>query len=310
MEERVLRTTASPTQAGEWALVLAAAGIAYRVDERQVHERQGDERPGDERPGDRRQDGFAILVAPEDEAGAAEALASFEAEGAPEPEPPAPDRGPSPLGLLCAVGFSALFLVTGARDGGSRWFDAGAASAALIAKGAWWRAVTALTLHADVLHLAGNVIASLVFISAVGRWLGAGLGGGLILLSATVANLLTAAVHRTDFVSIGASTATFAALGLVAGLQVVRRIERKTRRLYAWVPIGAGLGLFAMLGVGIGADYFAHLFGLGVGMLVGAGVALGQTAFGWRPPGRVGQLLWAAADLAVVGLCWLRAFSR
>ena len=42
--------------------------------------------------------------------------------------------------------------------------------------GAWWRAVTALTLHADVWHVVGNAVASLVFVSAIGRWLGSGLG--------------------------------------------------------------------------------------------------------------------------------------
>jgi hypothetical protein len=33
--EHLLRTTASPTQAGDWALVLAAASIEQRVDERE-----------------------------------------------------------------------------------------------------------------------------------------------------------------------------------------------------------------------------------------------------------------------------------
>src|SRR6266545_3508801 len=177
---RVLRATASPTKAGDWALVLTAAGIHHHVDERDGQ--------------------FALLVAVEDEPRAQEALTGFDDEGAPEQAPPVPDRGPSPLGVLVAATFGAMF------------------------------AVTALTLHADLLHLAGNVIASLIFVAAVGRWLGAGLGGALLLGSATAANLLTAAVHRTAFDSVGGSTATFAALGLCAGLQVVRRLKLRTRR--------------------------------------------------------------------------------
>jgi rhomboid protease GluP len=37
------------------------------------------------------------------------------------------------------------------------WWSAGAAQAGLIADGEWWRAVTALGLHADLSHLASNL---------------------------------------------------------------------------------------------------------------------------------------------------------
>ena len=233
--DHVLRTTASATQAGDWALVLEAAAIGHRVDEHDGH--------------------FALVIDAADVAAATEALAGFDEEGAPEQQPPAPDLGWSPLGLMCAIGLAAMFLVTGTRDHASPWFAAGAASAQLITHGAWWRAVTALTLHADLLHLTGNAVGSLVFISAVGRWLGGGLGAILILASATAANLLTAVRHHAKpFESVGASTATFAALGLVAGLQVARRLRLRTRPGYWWVPIGAGLGVFAMLGVAAGSD--------------------------------------------------------
>ena len=128
--DHVLRTTTSPTQAGDWALVLAAASIEHRVGE---HDGR-----------------FELCVRPEDEATANEALAAFDAEGEPEQQPPAPDTGWSPLGLLGAIAFAAMLLVTGTRAGGSRWFEVGSASAALIKHGEWWRAVTALTLHEDI----------------------------------------------------------------------------------------------------------------------------------------------------------------
>jgi rhomboid protease GluP len=288
LAERVLRTTTSATQAGDWALVLTSAEIQHRVEE---------------------QSGSFVLVVGEADAVAADrAITEFEAEGEPEVPPPAPDRGPSSLGLVCAIGFMAFFLATGTREAGSRWFEVGSASAELIARGAWWRAVTALTLHADLLHVVGNAVASVVFVTALGRWLGSGLGAALMLVTATAANLLTAAVHRTAFVSVGASTATFAALGLVAGLQVVRRLRLRTRRGYAWVPIGAGLGLYAMLGVGVSADIYAHLFGLGLGVVAGLIVAFRQIARGLRLPGAVGQALLGAAALAVVVSSWLLAF--
>src|SRR4051794_36373849 len=127
-----LRVTQSPTLAGDWALVLASAGIPHRLAER---------------------DGAFVLEGGEaDAAGASEALAAFDAESAPTPEPPAPDLGPSALGVAVAGVLVAMFAVAGGRDGGapSAWFGAGSASAELIMRGQWWRAVTALTLHADV----------------------------------------------------------------------------------------------------------------------------------------------------------------
>ena len=284
--ERVLRATASPTLAADWDLVLAAVGIPHRLVEGGGV--------------------FSLVVGDADVEAAAAALAAFDAESVSVVVPPAPDLGPSVLGVLSAATLLAMFAVTGARDvpAPSRWFDVGSASAALILHGQWWRVVTALTLHADLLHLAGNVVACLLFVSAVGRWLGAGLGALLVVGTAAVANLLTALVHRTDFVSLGASTASFAALGLVAGLQLVRRWRHDARRRYVWLPLGAGLGLFAMLGVGEHADVGAHLFGLAAGATAGTVAA----ATGLRAPGRLGQALFALAVLALLGGAWVLAF--
>jgi membrane associated rhomboid family serine protease len=278
-----VRATPSPTRAGDWALVLASAGIAYRLDERS--------------------DAFVLLVGGPDAPAALAALDAYDAEGALRPVPPAPDAGPSSLGILIGLALAGMFLVTGAVGPASRWFHAGAADASAILGGQWWRAVTALTLHADILHLVGNVIAAAIFGSAVGRWLGGGAGLAAIAGCAVAANLLTAAAHRTGFVSIGASTATFAALGLVVGLQVVRRLRGESRRLYAWVPLGAGLGLYAMLGVGAGADTYAHLFGLGAGAAVG-------TARAWmnvRSPRAIVQAVLAAVTVAGIGVSWMLA---
>src|SRR5262249_55320135 len=127
---------------------------------------------------------------------------------------------------------------------------------------------------------------------------------------ATAANLLTAFRHRVNFDSVGASTATFAALGLIAGLQVARRLRLRTRPSNFWVPIGAGLGLIAMLGVGAGSDYWAHMFGLGCGVLFGVGWAIAQLKRGWKAPRAPVQALLGGAALAIVVGCWLLAFRH
>ncbi len=154
MDDVEVRATPSPTRVGDWALVLASAGIDHRVDQREG--------------------AFVLAVSPADAPAATAALDAYDAEAAPRPVPPAPDVGPSPLGILIGIGLCAIFLFTGAVIPPSRWFQAGAADASAIIGGQWWRVATALTLHADILHLVGNVIAALIFGSAVGRWLGVG----------------------------------------------------------------------------------------------------------------------------------------
>ena len=280
-----VRATDSIARAGDWSLVLHSAAIGHRLDIR---------------------DGRIVLsVALEDQGAASAALDAFDAESVPVVEAPVPDLGPSSLGLACAVILIAPYVAAGARDtgGAAVWFAAGSASASAIVGGEWWRAVTALMLHADLLHLVGNVVASLVLVSAVGRWLGAGLGGAVILASATTANLLTAWFHQARHVSIGASTATFAALGVLSGLQMVRRFSHVEQRGRAWFPLAAGLGLIVMLGSSERADLVAHVCGLGAGVV--SGVLVG--ASGLRAPGRVVQGVLASLTLVALAAAWFVA---
>jgi membrane associated rhomboid family serine protease len=278
----VVRVTDAIQPAGDWALVLHSAGIDHRVDIR---------------------DGaLALIVTADDAPLALAALDAFDAESRPVIEVPVPDLGPSPLGFACAALLVIMFRLTGAGDARppSAWFDVGRAASTAILDGETWRTVTALTLHGDLMHLVGNVVASLLFVSPVGRWLGVGLGGALVLTSAAIANFLAASTYGPGHVSIGASTATFAALGLLAGMQIVRRFGHGERRRRAWIPLVAGLCLVIMLGASERADIVAHLFGLAVGVVAGVGVA----ASGVRAPGRVVQGLLATMTLGVLIGCW------
>jgi membrane associated rhomboid family serine protease len=149
----------------------------------------------------------------------------------------------------------------------------------------------------------------------------------LILLAGTGANLLTAWTETQDHLSVGASTATFAALGLVVGLQCVRRWRGGGQvRRRAWLAAGAGLALLAMLGFGARADVFAHAYGLGLGFVLGLGAGIvdkprssdattgGQTGVAPARRGSVGAWLLqsglALAAVGVVAAAWARAFAR
>jgi membrane associated rhomboid family serine protease len=287
-DEVLVRATPDVSRAGDWAVVLASAGIGYRTT--------------------RTDKGWAVMVSEGDHPVALAALDAFDAESAPAPSERAlPDSRPSARGVMVAVGLVAFYLVTGPRDASppSPWFGAGAAVSQLMLAGQWWRALTALTLHADLLHLAGNAVASVIFVGPAGRWLGSGMGAALIVLAAGAGNLLTAAVHGPGHSSVGASTATFAALGILAGLQLVRRWRLGPLKKRAWLPIGAGLALFAMLGVGPNADVLAHLFGLAAGSMLGLGWAL----TGWQRPRAPIQLITGALALGAIVVAWLGAVT-
>ena len=298
-----IRHAPNAERADEWALVLAATGVLHGVS--------------------RQPDGsYGLAIGADDAARADRALRLYDAEAqvATRLAPPPPDRGSNALGISVGLALMAFVLVTGyweTEPGPSRWFSAGVADASRIRAGEWWRAVTAMTLHADVMHLLGNVVASAIFIGAAGRWLGAGVGAVGILVAGTGANLLTAWVERTDHLSVGASTATFAGLGLVVGLQIVRRwrgggpIRRR-----AWVAAGAGFALLAMLGMGAKADVFAHAFGLGLGTLLGIGAGIADRPAPARrtaTPGAKERLFQAALAIAALGAvvaAWAHALAR
>lgn len=151
-------------------------------------------------------------------------------------------------------------------------------SRGLFEAGEWWRPFTSLFLHGDFEHLIGNVVFGMLFCIFVAQSIGPWFGWALILSSGAIGNFLTAWLyHPEPFQSVGASTATFGALGILVGLGCVHALqERSYRRLGAViVPIGAGAALLGWLGAGgPQTDVLGHLSG------VGAGAALGVAA-GW-----------------------------
>jgi len=278
--------TRSATQAEECAVVLAASGIAHRL------ETMGG--------------GWRLMVAAGDADRAAHALAAYERENRDEPqlEPSRAAYGTSWIGALIAALLVGFFAVTGPRAP-NVWFDRGSASAQAIRSGEVWRTVTALTLHADLAHVLSNALACLVFVTAVAWWLGPGVGTWLVLLAGAGGNALTAITTETSSVSVGASTAIFGALGLLAVRQFVARRRGGPSGHKAWVVIAASLALLGLLGTGPGSDLLAHVFGLLIGGLLGVGPALAPH----QSLGRSSQWLLALAASALVLVCWKLALT-
>ena len=197
------------------------------------------------------------------------------------------------------------------------WVKLGSSEAARIMTGEWWRSITALTLHADGAHILGNALIGGVFVWLTARRLGAGLTWLLTILGGSVGNLVNAMVLAAPHNSIGFSTASFAAAGLLAGIapfgvgggvhglgqgSLVHRGYRFVRS--ALIPVAAGLGLLAMLGAGEKTDLGAHLFGFLVGLGFGLGFGGLTTRFG-LPSKRTDLYLYYTTILIVVCAWWI-----
>lgn len=166
--------------------------------------------------------------------------------------------------------------------------SAGRVDAALmVEEGEWWRTVTALTLHADVVHLVSNLVAGLGFALLLSRFFGAGAAWLMILITGALGNGLNAWIHYPEtHLSIGASTAVFAALGIITGVGFFLALRQPAERwtMPRWLlPAFGGLTLLGLLGVGEGiddrVDVAAHISGFLCGSLAGFVGAARQANF-------------------------------
>ena len=187
---------------------------------------------------------------------------------------------------------------------GWNWRSIGEMNAGLVMSGQWWRTITALTLHADLGHLLGNSLFGAVFGLFVGRHLGSGLGWLLVLACGALGNALDASVQASDFRSIGASTATFAAIGIVGAFVWRRGYYQAVDWRRSLAPIFAAIALLAFTGIeGENIDIVAHVMGLAAGLCAGA-IAAG---FDIRRIGVWRQRLCGAAAIAGVAFAWTLA---
>ncbi|MBC8012179.1 MAG: rhomboid family intramembrane serine protease, partial [Burkholderiales bacterium] len=173
------------------------------------------------------EDGYRLFVPAAAAAGVREQLRIFARENLRWP-PPRLRETPAPVGRFSAALFPsalwalvvlAVFAAQGAWPG---LVEAGAMDArAFFADGEWWRAATALFLHADLGHVSSNVIGGVFLFSTVLATFGRARGACLLALSSVAGNLAAAAIHwPKDYRSLGASTAVFAALGMLTGRAV------------------------------------------------------------------------------------------
>ena len=274
----------------ESGLVLAAKGVAY-----ELHELNGL---------------WALSVPPAAVSIALDELARYAAERATARTAPVVRtfRGTG----IGAVAYACVLLLTaycaGIQVFGLDWLASGALDARAGGAGEWWRAITALTLHLDQAHLISNLLFGVGIGSLAGRLFGPGIAWASILAAAALANYLEMLIAPPAHRAVGASTAVFAALGLLTGFAWRLRLSGPERFRYRWAPLFAGVCLLAFLGAGAEhVDVLGHALGFTAGIVLGWTFARSGVP---RHRGRALQFGAGALALALVLAAWVCALRH
>lgn len=278
---------ASAKEGFERGLVVLAMGLPYVLREGAGAEGEG---------------GFRLLVQAEGSEAVRGQLDLYERESADWP-PKRTVRGDGARGgwalslfvaLLWAWALLGCFALQSGRPETTELFAMDAR--AVFERGEWWRPATALFLHADTGHLLSNLAGGVFLVALVLSGWGRARGAALLGAASVAANVAVgAAYYPNEYRSLGASTAVFAALGLLTGRALRRAVagpgggtagrgrEAGSGRAGwrgALTPLAAGATMLMLYGAGAGeggvsVDVPAHAAGFCAGVV--AGFAAGNT---------------------------------
>jgi membrane associated rhomboid family serine protease len=294
LQDGVSTRSLSKRQLKHWTLVLQARNIPWRS------EKNGDN--------------LLLLVPVDSFQEALKELNSYEQENRNwPPPPPAATRLKDNYATTIWVVFALLLFhplsyqqlsLFGSQN--IDWLALGSADVSQIRSGQWWRVITALTLHSGPLHLLSNLTFGGILILRLCRTLGSGVAFFLVLVAGSLGNSLNVLVQFPTHRSIGASTAIFGALGLLALYNLFRYRSSLWRR---WpLPLAAAVGLLAMLGVGDeNTDIGAHLFGFISGAILAIFFSLWP---GKNKTSKRNNLLCGILALLLITVAWGLAVSR
>lgn len=242
----------SRRQAMDWSLVLLSQGIESVIEDTPEN------------------GGWGLLVAGRDSERAFKTLRQYHVENRQWPWPKAL-RWPSVrFDWLCVLWAVLLVFVHWAAGVWPSLQDKGIMVSTLVRNGEWWRVFTAITLHANVGHLAENLsIGIVLFGLTMGRF-GSGTGLLAAYLAGVCGNLASLWLSTRPFAGLGASGMVMGALGLLGAqsFHSSARAENPMSRKLAGV--GAAILIFVLYGFSPGADALAHSGGFVAGLALGA----------------------------------------
>jgi len=158
-------------------------------------------------------------------------------------------RGVVTHALLWAVVLAFVHLLAHDAALGFDWRAIGRVDGVAIRHGELWRAITALSLHADLNHLVSNLFLGALFVALLAQVIGPASAWLVVLLSGGAGNLFNS-LFRPELLSLGASTAVFATLGALTAVQFRRKLQTASARATRWIPLIAGVLLLGWNGMG------------------------------------------------------------
>jgi rhomboid protease GluP len=227
--------------------------------------------------------------------------------------PPLPPASPSfnpPFKAMSFIVIGCLVFIysmSGDWHPESIWFTKGAGdSTAILQDGEYYRLITPLMLHADLVHLMGNCFLGGFLLHFYFKLTGNGLGLFIMLTTATIANYINVLAHGPEHYFVGFSTAVFSVIGVLctSGYQK----STSTVNFHLFMPVMAGIALLALLGAGgERTDLGAHFFGLVSGMI--AGMFLRTRKAKAIRQSNILQSVLGILTCSIAWISWIRAFA-
>lgn len=288
-DEARLETLTTLEELNTCSLVLSASGISHRI---QITSQQH----------------FEIYVAISELQEARDELNRYHEENRHWPLRPKADHfSPAFKAMVPIViaGLMYIYGLSGEWSSKSPMFALGAGdSEKILQAGQYYRLVTALTMHADTVHLLSNCVLGGFLLHFLLLITGNGIGLFTVLASSTLANYINVILHGPGHRFVGFSTAVFVVIGMLCTINFARKSEHSYYRI--GMSIMAGLALLAFLGSsGERTDLGGHLFGLVCGLCAG-NIVLLRPFERWRSSALL-QVGLGLGSFAIVLLCWQSA---
>lgn len=207
--------------------------------------------------------------------------------------------------LFCLLPLFVFFILDD-MAGSIDFKTTGLMDSAAVRSGQWWRLFTAVTLHADLGHLASNFTTGVLLLGlAMGSY-----GVGKALLASFLAGaggnlaafLLLGVPHR----SLGASGMVLGALGLLTMHSFKLWHQGEDYRRLVGRAVGAGLLLLVLFGLNPRTDVTAHVGGFITGAVLG--LVLVFLPVKWTES-RVADAIAGWLCLVLVLATWARALA-